>query len=152
MVGESEEKKEKTSQRLDWSGSALGLFLGLLALVTLTITLLLYFTLVNKERFHLLAVLIINITDTAINTLMCGAILMGFFQVRQLRFVHAEAEHDLLLIISASGIFLYASYTIIAGYLSNHALEPASLVICNGIVELVQVFLLTIVYKSSQDV
>ena len=33
------------------------------------------------------------------------------------RFVHAEAEHDLLLIISASGIFLYASYTIIAGYL-----------------------------------
>ena len=35
--------------------------------VTLTITLLLYFTLVNKERFHLLAVLIINITDTAIN-------------------------------------------------------------------------------------
>ena len=78
---------------------------------------------------------------------MCFAILMGFFQVRQLRwrpitiftnnhcivfvlivissnhhhyhqrFVHAEAEHDLLLIISASGIFLYASYTIIAGYL-----------------------------------
>ena len=73
------------------------------AKVTLTITLLLYFTLVNKERFHLLAVLIINITDTVINMwvfaisflsptflsglwrLMCGAILMGFFQVRQLR-------------------------------------------------------------------
>jgi hypothetical protein len=29
--------------------------------------------------------------------------------------VQAENEHDILLIISAFGIFLYASYTIIAG-------------------------------------
>lgn len=53
--------------------------------VTLTITLLLYFTLVSKERFHLPAVLIINVTDTVINLLMCLAILLGFFQVRNLR-------------------------------------------------------------------
>ena len=139
MVGENETKKEKVYHRLDWSGSDVGLFIGLLALVTLTITLILYFSLVNQEQYHLIAVLIINITDTAINIFMCIAIIIGFFQVRNLRFVQAENEHDVLLIIGASGIFLYASYTIIAGYLSHDAFEPTSLVIINGIVELVQV-------------
>ena len=112
MVGESEEKREKTSQvkhklsepffcwinRLECFSETwlerLGIgtlsrppcsgtiwakwiyhhpsihpswLLIILAKVTLTITLLLYFTLVSKERFHLLAVLIINITDTVIN-------------------------------------------------------------------------------------
>ena len=124
---------------MDWSGSDIGLFIGLLSLVTLTITLILYFSLVNQERFHLIAVLIINVTDTAINIFMCIAIIIGFIQVRNLRFVQAENEHDVLLIIGASGIFLYSSYTIIAGYLSKDAFEPTSLVMVNGAVELIQV-------------
>ena len=139
MVGENETNKEKVYHRMDWSGSDVGLFIGLLALVTLTITLILYFSLVNQEQYHLIAVLIINVTDTAINIFMCIAIIIGFVQVRNLRFVQAENEHDGLLLIGASGIFLYASYTIIAGYLSKNAFEPTSLVIINGIVELVQV-------------
>ena len=94
---------------MDWSGSDIGLFIGLLSLVTLTITLILYFSLVNQERFHLIAVLIINVTDTAINIFMCIAIIVGFIQVRNLRFVQAENEHDVLLIIGASGIFLHSS-------------------------------------------
>ncbi len=56
---------------------------GLFALVTLTITLILYFALVNQEDFHLIAVLIINVSDTIINLLMAFAIIIGFFQVRQ---------------------------------------------------------------------
>jgi len=139
MVGEDETKREKVYHRMDWSGSDMGLFIGLLSLVTLTITLILYFSLVNQERFHLIAVLIINVTDTAINIFMCIAIIVGFIQVRNLRFVQTENEHDVLLIIGASGIFLYASYTIIAGYLSKDAFEPTSLVIVNGVVELIQV-------------
>jgi hypothetical protein len=51
--------------------------------VTLTITLILYFALVNQEDFHLIAVLIINVSDTIINLLMAFAIIIGFFQVRQ---------------------------------------------------------------------
>jgi hypothetical protein len=58
-------------------------FAGLFALVTLTITLILYFALVNQEDFHLIAVLIINVSDTIINLLMAFAIIVGFFQVRQ---------------------------------------------------------------------
>lgn len=139
VVGDGEPKKERQYQRMDWSSSAIGLFLGLFALVTLTVTLILYFALVNQEKFHLIAVLLINVNDTIINTLMAIAIILGFFQVRKLDFVQTENEHDVLLIISAFGIFLYASYTIIAGYLSVASLEPVALVITNGIVELVQV-------------
>ena len=141
MVGENETKKEKVHQRLDWSGSDCGLFLGLLALVTLTITLILYFSLINQERFHLIGVLIINITDTIISIFMCIAIIVGFIQIRNLRFVQIDNEHDILLIIGASGIFLYASYTILAGSLTPDGLEPSSLLILNGVVEMIQVIL-----------
>ena len=107
MVGEDEEKKEKTYQvefvvvRVEvgcsaWTGAGRPSVSSSVSWrwwvvvvtrhqVTLTITLLLYFTLVSKERFHLPAVLIINVTDTVINLLMCLAILLGFFQVRNLR-------------------------------------------------------------------
>jgi len=139
MIGETETKKDREHQRMDWSSSAIGLFLGLLALVTLTITLILYFALVNQKDFHLIAVLIINVSDTVINGLMVIAIIIGFIQIRNLKFVQSENTHDMLMIISAFGIFLYASYTIIAGYLGIKSLEPVLLVIINGIVELVQV-------------
>lgn len=139
VIGESYTKKERPHHGMDWSSSAIGLFLGLLALVTLTITLILYFALVNQENFHLIAVLIINVNDTLINGLMVIAIFIGFIQVRNLKFVQSEDEHDVLMVISSFGIFLYASYTIIAGYLSVDSLEPVLLVIINGIVELVQV-------------
>ena len=113
MVG-GEAGQEKSGRRLDYSGSESGLFVGLLALVsiyvveqtiptplkipmntalnyfifwkpslqvTLTITLILYFSLVKQERFQLIAVLIINITDTVINLIMIAAIIIGFVQV-----------------------------------------------------------------------
>jgi len=139
MTGETQIKKEREHQRMDWSASAIGLFLGLLALVTLTITLILYFALVNQESFHLIAVLLINVNDTIINGLMVVAIIIGFFQIRNLQFVQSDNVHDVLMMISAFGIFLYASYTVIAGYLGVGSLEPVMLIIINGVVELVQV-------------
>ncbi|XP_023336803.1 uncharacterized protein LOC111707854 [Eurytemora carolleeae] len=142
MVGEGDDvndHKPRPYLRMDWSSSAIGLFLGLLALVTLTITLILYFALVNQENFHLIAVLMINVNDTIINCLMVLAIIIGFIQIRNLQFVQSDNEHDILMIISAFGIFLYASYTVIAGYLSTNSVEPVILVIVNGITELVQV-------------
>ena len=65
---------------------------GLLALVTLTITLILYFALVNQKDFHLIAVLIINVSDTVINGLMVVAIIIGFIQIRNLKFVQEKNQ------------------------------------------------------------
>ena len=88
---------------LDWSNSEIGLFLGLLSLVTLTITLILYFSLVNQADYQLIASVIININDTLINAMMIMAIIVGFVQVQNLKFVKTENEHDSLLLIGASG-------------------------------------------------
>ena len=88
---------------LDWSNSEIGLFLGLLSLVTLTITLILYFSLVNQPNYQLIASVIININDTLINAMMIMAIIIGFVQVQNLKFVKTENEHDSLLLIGASG-------------------------------------------------
>ena len=88
---------------LDWSNSEIGLFLGLLSLVTLTITLILYFSLVNQPSYQLIASVIININDTLINAMMIMAIIIGFVQVQNLKFVKTENEHDSLLLIGASG-------------------------------------------------
>ena len=140
---------------LDWSNSEIGLFLGLLSLVTLTITLILYFSLVNQTDYQLIASVIININDTLINAMMIMAIIIGFVQVQNLKFVKTENEHDSLLLIGASGagqlrfivqfyicfipgLFLYAIFTVTAGCLGENAVEPPTLVITNGIFEIVQ--------------
>ena len=47
---------------LDWSGSSFGLFMGLLCMVTLIIALILHFALVNQQEYHLVAILINNIS------------------------------------------------------------------------------------------
>ena len=41
-------------------------------------------------------------------------------------------------VVWSPGIFLYASFTINAGYLSKDALEPPILVIVNSVVEVIQ--------------
>ncbi|XP_040580037.1 proton channel OtopLc isoform X2 [Lepeophtheirus salmonis] len=124
---------------LDWSSSSVGLFMGLLSLVGLIISLILYFALVNQEKYRLLAVLINNIMDTLINGLMILAMIFGFYQTRKLSLVRSEKDYDIISIISASGIVVYAAFTVIAGMLNQDSLEPSSLVIINGVFEIVEV-------------
>ena len=46
---------------------------------------------VSQERFHLIGVIIINVSDTIINAFMIIAIIIGFFQVRNLKFVQVNS-------------------------------------------------------------
>ena len=98
--------------RLDWSQSEVGLFFGLFALVTLTITLILYFSLVSQVKYQLIAVLVINITDTIINLAMIIATIIGFVQVRNLSFHSNDNEHDSLLVVGALGESVLATVKI----------------------------------------
>merc|ERR1719369_2509595 len=132
-------RSETLQRRWDWSGSDIGLFAGLLALVTFTITMLLYFSMVNQKQFQHIGVLMINITDTGITAFMCIAIIIGFLRVRNLQFLQKKNETDGLLVISASGLFIYSSFTIFAGCLSTDAFMPTGLLIASGILELIQV-------------
>ena len=58
------QKPQQATHRapLDWSGSSFGLFMGLLCMVTLIIALILHFALVNQQEYHLVAILINNIS------------------------------------------------------------------------------------------
>ena len=50
-----------------------------------------------------------------------------------------EYETDLLMVVTSFGIFVYSTFTIIAGSLSDSSSEPRELVIVNGLAELLQV-------------
>ena len=71
MVGENgavDPKRESDNRRpLDWSSSSVGLFLGLLSLVTLIIGLITYFALIEQEEYTTVAVLVNTLSETAIN-------------------------------------------------------------------------------------
>ena len=91
-----------------------------------------------------MAILLNNGTDTLINVIMIAAMCIGFFQLRHLDYVadHVDSETDTTMIVTAFGMFVYSTFTIIAGILNEHNLhEPRELIVTNGIVELVQVIL-----------
>ncbi len=48
-----------------------------------------------------------------------------------------KGELDLVMIITAFGVFVYSTFTIIAGCLNSK--DPSQLVVLNGIVELLEV-------------
>ena len=88
VVGDDEvTKKHHQREPLDWSSSSYGLFMGLLSLVTSIITLIIYFALVNQDKYQLFAILINNVSDTVINFLMIFAMIYGFVRTRHLQFL-----------------------------------------------------------------
>ena len=76
---------------------------------------------------------------------MILAMLVGFFQFRQLEFIKNDKKSaDKTIIITAFGMFAYSIYTIIAGALNDKNIhEPGALVVINGTVELIQVKILS---------
>lgn len=66
---------------------------------------------------------------------------MQFYRVRQLKF-HGEREEeldDILLMVSAFGLFSYAVFSTVAGSLSAYTKEPNLLVMVTGILSVLQV-------------
>ena len=55
-------KQATHREPLDCSGSSFGLFMGLLSMVTLVIALILYFALVNQQDYHMVAILVNNVS------------------------------------------------------------------------------------------
>ncbi len=87
---------------------------------------------------------------------MIVAMLVGFFQIRRLEFIsdnrsppggqakdEEDESTDAVMAITAFGTFVYATFTVIAGVLSSggETYEPPELVITNGLLELIQVWI-----------
>ncbi|KAK8730840.1 hypothetical protein OTU49_007966 [Cherax quadricarinatus] len=138
--------------RVDCVGASKGLFCGLLVLVASLICLILFFVLVNREELKMLAIYLADCSHCGIMFFSIIAMFIGFVRVRQLKF-HGEREEeldDILLMVSAFGLFAYAVFSTVAGSLSAYTKEPNLLVMVTGILSVLQVIIQMVFIKDTQ--
>lgn len=135
--------QQARSGRVDCVGSSKGLFFGLLLLVGSLICLILFFVLVRHPQFSLLAIYLADASHCALMAFAVLAIIIGFIRVKSLKFRCEEQSNlnDILLRISAFGLFTYSVFSVIAGSLKALESEPNLLVMTTGIGAVFQVVL-----------
>jgi hypothetical protein len=129
--------------RVDCVGASKGLFFGLLLLVGSLICLILFFVLIHHPNFKLLAIYLADVSHCVLMVLSIIAIIIGFIRVQSLKFKSEEQSdlNDILLRVSAFGLFIYAVFSVIAGHLNAFTNESNLLVMITGILSVVQVIL-----------
>ena len=131
-----EQTKKAGSYSIDCSKSSTGLFCGIVVLVVTIISLIVFFVFITNEdlRLRQLAVQVAAFSELIIYSLTSLAVLVAMWQMRRLCYDNtARLELDnLLLLIAQSGVFIYASFSIIGTFfqvISNFKLfycPPAS--------------------------
>uniref|UniRef100_U5EQT7 Putative conserved plasma membrane protein n=1 Tax=Corethrella appendiculata TaxID=1370023 RepID=U5EQT7_9DIPT len=129
--------------RVDCVGASKGLFFGLLMLVGALICLILFFVLVRHQELSLIAIYLADVSHCALMVFAILAIIIGFIRVQTLKFRCEEQSNlnDILLRISAFGLFIYSTFSVIAGSLNMFTSQPNLLVMITGIVAVLQVVL-----------
>lgn len=129
------------SGRVDCVGASKGLFFGLLLLVGSMICLILFFVLIRHNEYALLAIYLADSSHCALMAFSVVAILIGFIRVQGLKFKCEEGSNlnDILLRISAFGLFIYAIFSVISGALNALESEPKLLVSVTNLLAVVQV-------------
>ncbi|CAK1551670.1 unnamed protein product [Leptosia nina] len=148
--------------RVDCAGASKGLFCGLLLLVASLICLILFFVLIRHQELKRLSIYLADVSHCALMVLSILAILIGFIRGRKMRWssdppsctepirrvqslkFRSEEQSDLndiLLRVSAFGLFIYAVFSIIAGGMGAFTHEPNLLVMITGCLSVLQVIL-----------
>ncbi|XP_043484185.1 proton channel OtopLc isoform X6 [Leptopilina heterotoma] len=129
--------------RVDCVGASKGLFFGLLLLVGSLICLICFFVLIRNPGMGLLAIYLADASHCLLMALSIIAIIIGFIRVQSLKFKAEEQSdlNDILLRVSAFGLFIYAAFSVIAGSLSAFTHEPNLLVMITGLLAVAQVVL-----------
>lgn len=128
---------------MDCVGASKGLFFGLLLLVGSLICLILFFVLIHHSELGLLAIYLADVSHCVLMALSIVAIIVGFIRVQSLKFKAEEQSdlNDILLRVSAFGLFVYAVFSVIAGSLAAFTHEPNLLVMVTGLLSVAQVVL-----------
>ncbi|KAG5895146.1 hypothetical protein JTB14_007317 [Gonioctena quinquepunctata] len=129
--------------RVDCVGASKGLFFGLLMLVGSLICLILFFVLISNDSFRILAIYLAEVSHCALIVLSIIAIIVGFIRIQSLKFKAEEQNdlNDILLRISAFGLFIYAVFSVIAGHLNAFTVEANLLAMVTGVLAVLQVIL-----------
>ncbi|XP_064482148.1 proton channel OtopLc-like isoform X2 [Ornithodoros turicata] len=110
--------RQRHYYQVDCAKANKGLFTGILVLVLVIISLILFFVLINKPQYRNLAVMEAHIAELAVYLLASFATTIALFQVRELRYNrHRNTDLDsILLIVAQSGLYLYTMFSIIGGH------------------------------------
>ncbi|KAL0839426.1 hypothetical protein ABMA28_016149 [Loxostege sticticalis] len=148
--------------RVDCAGASKGLFCGLLLLVASLICLILFFVLIRHQELKRLSIYLADVSHCTLMILSILAILIGFIRgrvmkwsssppscteplrrVQSLKFRSEEQSdlNDILLRVSAFGLFVYAVFSVIAGGMGAFTHEPNLLVMITGCLSVLQVVL-----------
>ncbi|CAB3225041.1 unnamed protein product [Arctia plantaginis] len=148
--------------RVDCAGASKGLFCGLLLLVASLICLILFFVLIRHHELKRLSIYLADVSHCVLMVLSILAILIGFIRgrvmkwsntpsscteplrrVQSLKFRSEEQSdlNDILLRVSAFGLFVYAVFSVIAGGMGAFTHEPNLLVMITGCLSVLQVVL-----------
>lgn len=139
--GISRTSSVQTGAKVNCTGSSKGLFFGLLVLVCSTICLIVFFVLIQHQRYSMLAIYLSDLSHCGIKVLTIAAITVGFFRIKSLRFHADRKDHlrSILLSVAAFGLYVYAMFGIIAGSLLPKDHIPNLLVMITSILTIVQV-------------
>ncbi|CAG0913454.1 unnamed protein product [Notodromas monacha] len=135
-----------STTKVDCVGASKGLFFGLLFLICSMIATILFFILIENEKFHQYAIYLADCAHSGLLLFSLLAVLIGFCRVKKLKF-NAEREdllNALCLRISAFGVLLYATFTTIAGavkFLNPELDIPCLLVLITGALTIFEVAL-----------
>ncbi|KAH7642154.1 proton channel otop1 isoform x3 [Dermatophagoides farinae] len=130
-------------------GSSKGLFTGFLFLAISVTSLIIFFVLVHHPNYNLMASLLSDISHSILLILSSFAILIGFFKMRNLKFLPAMRDtadgglRDLLLRIAAFGLYAYSLFGVIASSFELNSLQHIT-VLVTSVLTIIQVTLQTL--------
>lgn len=129
--------------RVDCMGASKGLFFGLFFLTVSLLSLVLFFVFAPQPEFHRLGLFLADATHCTLLLVSLIAMIIGTVRARELEFhpEHQEELGNILLRISAIGIYAYSVFSMIAGALTNPVTteEPPLLVLINALLSVVEV-------------
>jgi len=146
--------KSRHQLRVDCLGSSKGLFFGLFFLTLSLLCLVLFFVFAPRPEFHRLGLFMADAAHCCLLIVSLAAMAMGTYRARELAFhpEHTEELGNMLLRVSAIGIYAYSAFSMLAGALTNNPSkpdEPPMLVLINGLLSVIEVSRQCSVFISS---
>lgn len=112
--------------RVDCTGSIKGLFSGIVVLVTVIISVILYLVLINKPGYRTVAIREAHLVETTIYLLTTPVLLVAMWRIRKFRY-HVKKKDvevdNVLLVFAQTGIYLFSIFSMIGGHLSPDGLS-----------------------------
>ena len=136
--------KSRHQLRVDCLGSSKGLFFGLFFLTLSLLCLVLFFVFAPRPEFRRLGLFMADAAHCCLLIVSLAAMAMGTYRARELAFhpEHTEELGNMLLRVSAIGIYAYSAFSMLAGALTNNPSkpdEPPMLVLINGLLSVIEV-------------